>query len=284
MNSAFRNTLLVLGGIGLVAGIFGTAYGANKTVHDATNDLVNDIIPDKATDVLSAKVLYDADTWTKTSDTKSPIGKLSVHLYRDGKEDLETPFWVIQSLQSDNVSALSPYTIATEDASHTVNGNADLYGYLSGVTFDWTFSDSIALSNWTGYVDVVVKVSMGSYYHKVGERYVPLLKGSAATSSASETSKVSGAVGLSAQKILMAAATDHTATLTATITPSNVTVKTISWTTSDSTKVALSSSSSVSGEAITLTAPAQFDGTVTITATCTNNTSVTASCAVTWAA
>jgi hypothetical protein len=182
-----KATLITLLAVGLLAGGIGTVYGSSKKAQEYADNLV-DTIANQSTEI-SAELTYLPADFTKTKDDANPKGKFTVRLFRGAKEDTSTPFWVNPMLVTD--SALIHVPVITASADHVINGNGDLYGYSSGVSFDLDFSAStLKVEEWLGYMDVVTTVRYDGYLHRVGERYIPFLQAreaatSTATSSAS---------------------------------------------------------------------------------------------------
>jgi len=181
---SIKGTLITLVCAGVLAGVIGTTYGASKKAQEYANQVVNVIT--KKDGIERANVSYSASDFTKTLDAENPKGKVTVRLYKDGTEDIKTPFWVTTTLVSDSTVLKAPVITASSD--HAVNGDGLTYGYTSGVSFTYDFSASTAkVSEWLGYLDVVTKIHVGNYEHKVGERYIPLLQGNAPETSLSSS-------------------------------------------------------------------------------------------------
>lgn len=183
-----KATLITLLAVGLLAGGIGTVYGSSKKAQEYADNLV-DTIANKSTEI-SAELTYLPSDFTKTKDDVNPTGKFSIRLYRGAKEDTSTPFWVSPKLVSD--SALIHVPVITASADHVINGDGDIYGYSSGVSFSLDFSAStIKVEEWLGYMDVVTTVRYDGYTHRVGERYIPFAQAKAAETSSAPSSSAS---------------------------------------------------------------------------------------------
>lgn len=283
--SNFIKRLLVIGLFGgLIAGTVGVTYGASKKAQEWADNAVN-VLTTSDDDVIRVKFLYDDADFTKTADDKNPASKFSIQVYRNGKLDAKTPVWVTASIggTTDQVSKMGVIGI-TGDLDHK-DQTLGIEGvrWYSGATFSVTYSQTVALADWGGYIDASAQVIKKHAYHKVGERFITLASKAAATDS--NTSTAAAKLGLDKPTILFAVnSADNSATLTATLTPADVTVKTILWSTADAAKVSISATKCLSGESITVKGLATFDGTVAITAKSAVDYTLTAVCLVSYPA
>lgn len=279
MNRIVKNLLFVGLILGLVAGAIGVTYGASKKAKEWTDNAIASLTTSDS-DTIRVKFLYSDADFTKAADDKNPDGKFSIQVYRNGKLDLKTPVWVSASIggTADQVAKMGVIGITGDLAHKDQTQGIEGVRWYSGATFTVTYANTIALADWGGYIDASAQVVKKNAYHKVGERFITLSKKEATTTSAAK-------LGLSRTSILFAVnSADHTATITATITPDDATVKTILWSSADTSKVTVSVTKSESGDTVTIKGLTTFDGTVAVTAKSAVDYSITAVCLVSYPA